>query len=290
MTCIEMAQNAKSFFEEFREAKKIVESSASTQITNRQEKERINSLAGTWFSDYSKKLSSFGIDVEYIKTCDAAFKELLKLSSGNNRRSSYQKVFLVIQKDFYEKIVIFLQTDAIEPEEGHGTDFSHEIEEILKRVPDKEENEYLREALGCWENGFLKASVVLIWCAAIDRIHKAIEQIGFEKFNKASEEMKSQTMGRFKRFDKKYSIQSISELRTVFDTDILWIIEGMQLIDLNQHTRLASCFDMRCHSGHPGEAPITKYNVLSCFSDIVEIVLSNPRFALNLYEKSGESE
>ena len=67
----------------------------------------------------------------------------------------------------------------------------------------------------------------------------------------------------------------------VFDSDVLWVIEGMQLIDSNERTRLASCFDMRCHSGHPGSAPITKYNVISCFSDIVEIVLANPTFNLN---------
>lgn len=54
----------------------------------------------------------------------------------------------------------------------------------------------------------------------------------------------------------------------------------MQYIDTNERTRLASCFDMRNHSGHPGEAPITKFNVLSCFSDIVEIILANPKFTL----------
>jgi hypothetical protein len=72
----------------------------------------------------------------------------------------------------------------------------------------------------------------------------------------------------------------MSELREVFDTDVLWIIEGLELIDSNQHTRLKSCFDMRCHSAHPGEAPITEYNLLSFYSDLDKIILSNPKFAL----------
>lgn len=55
-------------------------------------------------------------------------------------------------------------------------------------------------------------------------------------------------------------------------------------IDVNQKTRLVSCFEMRCHSGHPGEAPITKYNVLSCFSDIVEIIFANSKFSLDKKE------
>jgi hypothetical protein len=66
----------------------------------------------------------------------------------------------------------------------------------------------------------------------------------------------------------------------VFDAVILWIVEGMGLIDSNQHTRLASCFDMRNQAAHPGEAPSTEYNLLSFFSDIKEIVLANPKFML----------
>lgn len=92
--------------------------------------------------------------------------------------------------------------------------------------------------------------------------------------------MKAQTTGRYKRFTKEFSVTSISELQLVFDSDLLWVLEGMQMIDTNEKTRLSSCFDMRCHSGHPGAAPITKYNVLSCFSDIIEIILANPKFSI----------
>ena len=70
----------------------------------------------------------------------------------------------------------------------------------------------------------------------------------------------------------------------VFDSDLLWIIEGMQLIDSNQHTRLQSCFDLRNHSGHPGEAPVTEYSLLSFFSDLIEVRMvqrsEDLRFAL----------
>ena len=75
--------------------------------------------------------------------------------------------------------------------------------------------------------------------------------------------MASQTQGRFKRFNKPQNVASMSELQMVFDTDILWIIEGMGLIESNQHTRVRSCFDMRNHSAHPGEAPVTPHNLLS---------------------------
>lgn len=43
--------------------------------------------------------------------------------------------------------------------------------------------------------------------------------------------MASQTQGRFKKFNKAQSVTSVSELQLVLDTDIVWILEGMQVID-----------------------------------------------------------
>ena len=70
--------------------------------------------------------------------------------------------------------------------------------------------------------------------AAIDQIHHAIERIGFAEFNIASSAMASQTKGRFKKFNQVQNVSSLGELREVFDNIILWILEGMQLIDNNQ--------------------------------------------------------
>ena len=69
-------------------------------------------------------------------------------------------------------------------------------------------------------------------------------------------------------------------LQEVFDRPLLWVLEGMGMIDTNEHTRLGSCFDMRCHGAHPGNAPITSYNLMSFFSDLDQIVFMNPKFKL----------
>jgi hypothetical protein len=37
---------------------------------------------------------------------------------------------------------------------------------------------------------------------------------------------------------------------------------------------------MRCHGAHPGNAPITPYNLMSFFSDLDQIVFMNPTFKL----------
>ena len=86
--------------------------------------------------------------------------------------------------------------------------------------------------------------------------------------------------GRFKRFNFPQTVNSLSEVREIFDTVVLWIIKGIGMIDSNQHTRLKSCFDMRCQCAHPGEAPVTEYNLMSFYLDINEIVFQNRMFKI----------
>jgi hypothetical protein len=93
--------------------------------------------------------------------------------------------------------------------------------------------------------------------------------------------MKMKTKGRYKRFPKSFDIGSLAELQTVFDTDILWIIEYWGLIDTNEHDRLEICFTMRNNAAHPGEAPITEPNLLSFYSDLKTMVFDNFDFTLS---------
>ena len=276
----DFVKSMKLFFDEFERMWQCINKLETVQLTNKKIKEDINNLSARWFSEYVKKLNELHVEDSVVEKYSKAFRELLKLSTSNSRRSSYIKNMEIIRRSFNEEIIIFLQTNNFDDDILPTSGLSKEVIELLDSITDKEENEYLREALGCWSNEYYKAAVVLMWCATIDRIHRVIEQVGFDKFNRTSEYMKNQTTGRFKRFNKNQNVHSISELRMVFDSDILAILEGMEMIDVNQKTRLVSCFEMRCHSGHPGEAPITKYNVLSCFSDVVEIIFTNPKFSL----------
>jgi hypothetical protein len=161
------------------------------------------------------------------------------------------------------------------------------LNKLLIDISTPEENEYIKEAIGCAQKSFFRASIILGWCAAIDRIHRKIEAIGFPTFNVTSARMASDTKGRFKKFNQVQNVNTISELREVFDNIVLWIIEGMQLIDSNQHTRLKSCFDMRCQCAHPGEAPITDWNLLSFFSDLNEIIFKDIKFKINKNGSGG---
>ena len=83
-------------------------------------------------------------------------------------------------------------------------------------------------------------------------IHSKIEEIGFDKFNKKADEMAAQTKGRFKSFKASAPVDSISDLREVPDRRILWVLDGMNILESNQRQRLEYGLDMRIQASHPG--------------------------------------
>lgn len=233
-------------------------------------------LSDRWFNEIKPILSKMGFTNKQLIGYDEKFTHLLKLSSSKgNKKNSFLLDLRFIVKSFTDDIILKIQTrnKSLDP-------LNNIYDSLLETIQDEKQNKYLKEAIDCAKDKYLRAAIVLGWCACIDQIHKKINQLGFLKFNITSIEIANVKTGRFKKYNKVFNISSLNDLKTVFDNDILWIIEGMCLVDLNQHTRLKSCFDMRNHCAHPGEAPITPYNVMSFFSDINEIIFKNPNFKI----------
>ena len=138
----------------------------------------------------------------------------------------------------------------------------------------------MQEAVECAAAGHSRAAIVMGWCCAVDRVQRKLMSLGLSKFNAASKKLKDKTTGKFKRWKKVFSISNLSELQTVFDKDLIVILEGMGLVDGNQAQRLDTCFQYRNHSAHPGDAPIAEAHVVTFFTDINSIILQNPTLAV----------
>jgi hypothetical protein len=271
-----MLEKLKALLEAIKALRRDVQKHSGSRIARKELRLRAEALGTNWFSEVRPNLDeSAVIPTETLDRYGASFALLIKLSAPNNLRTRYLTALTALSKRFRDELVIpFQQAKA-------GSSHSLAVlGQVLGNLPRAEENDYLDEAIKCAKHGYFRAAVVLGWCAAINRIHLKIESAGFPAFNVTSAQMASQQKGRFKKFSAIQNVNSISELREVFDNVILWIVEGMGLIDSNQHTRLRSCFDMRCQCAHPGEAPITEYNLMSFFSDLNEIVLKNSKFTL----------
>jgi hypothetical protein len=264
-------QYLNQFLADLKSLRNAIKSDTAKTVNKNALRKNAEDLATSWLSTHSIQLLSAGqISRDVLDKYSEQFRQLLRITSPSNRRDSYLKLLDAITKSFRKDIILILH-------EQSPTSASLSLLTTLFNGLPSDEDTYLKEATGCALKGFLRASVVLGWCAAISRIHAKIEEIGFETFNVTSAQMASQQKGRFKRFNKVFKLSSTGDLNEVFDNDTLWVLEGMEIIDTNQHTRLHSCFEMRCQSAHPGEAPITEFNLLSFFSDLKEIVFDNPK-------------
>ena len=271
-----MLAELQTFHKELQSFRKSIRAEKAQCIGKKHLCRTAEQLATSWLSKLSPWLADqSGIENDTLTDYDAAFKRLLKLSAPNNRRKSYVDSLNAALRGFRDDLILAVQSSP----DSHPS--ASLLGEILHELPDAKEDEYLKEAVECAQHKLYRAATVLGWCAAIDRIHRKIAEIGFDKFNVKSAQMASERKGRFKKFSSLQNVGSVSELRMVFDTTILWVLEGMALIDSNEHTRLRSCFDLRCHCAHPGDAPLTEYNLMSFFSDISEIVLRGAKFQVS---------
>ena len=233
----------------------------------------VKAAASTWFDAVRPALESGAFSAEYIDRGNSAFDTLLRIGKRRPTKNVLQNA-IAESVALYREMIHSIETTSFKLD-GGGLSIAPYIEGLPS-----DEGEYLDEAQRCLSVNGLRACVVLGWCAAIARIHAKIEELGYDTFNNATLEMAGKTTGRFKPFNKKYSIASRSELQTIFDTDLLWVLEYLALIDNNQHQRMRYCFEFRNNSAHPGLALIKGENLYSFYSDISEIILKNTKFVL----------
>jgi hypothetical protein len=229
-------------------------------------------LADYWVEHLRGPLEEpYHIDPSVVQDYAREFTRLHRLSRPNNLASSYLTTLDALLKGFDDRLVLPVQ------QYSERLDSVLDLANILGQIPDAQDAEYLEEGIDCARHGNLRASIVLGWCAAVDRLQRRIIREGFGKFNAASARLKS-SGGRYKWFSHQFSISSAAELAEVADHHLLVVLEGMDLLQGNERDRLGRCLDLRNESAHPGRAPVGEPHVVAFYSDIAEIVLRNPRF------------
>jgi hypothetical protein len=240
----------------------------------------VQAVALTWFDSVKPALQGAGVSAAVLDALSPCFERLLRLSKSRPAKASLLSAIGDCLTPYKDEIIHRIEISSFAT--STGLSIAPYIENLTT-----DEGEYLAEAQRCLTVNGLRACIVLGWCATIARIHAKIGEIGYDKFSQATADMSAKTTGRFKPFKKKLDVESLSELQRVFDTDLLWVLEYMELIDGNQHQRLRHCFEFRNNSAHPGLAPITGENLYSFYSDISEIVLKNPKLSVVAADAEG---
>lgn len=271
----DLITNLETFRDSLRALKKGLLSSQSDRVNKKSLRDDADRIATMWVEELRSPLEHrFKLDTEAIHQTAAEMKHLHVLSRPNNLKTSYLKVISRVLRRFDDRFILPIKQTPTHIEKVL------DLTKIIPTLVDPVESDYLEEAIACAAAGHNRAAIVMGWCCAIDRMQRKIMSVGFSGFNNASKKLTNRTSGKFKRWKKKFSISSLSELQTVFDTDLIVVLEGMNLLDGNQAQRLETCYQYRNHSGHPGEAPIGEPHVVAFFTDINEIILQNPKFAV----------
>lgn len=269
----EIIEKLDNFRDELRALKKELSKVSTKRVSRKHIRESADTLATKWVEDLRSPLEhKFKLAPDVIQETSSLFKRLHILSRPNNLTSSYVEVLKKLLYKFDDKFILPIKQSAFEVES------ILDLNKIIPNLKNPEESEYLSEAINCANSGFCRASIVMGWCAVIDRIQKKIMAVGFDKFNSISRKIKNQRKGKFKWWNKEFNISTLSELQSIFDNDLIIMIEAMELIDGNQSDRLKTCFQYRNHCAHPGLAPIEEPNLVAFFSDINSMILQNPKF------------
>lgn len=262
-----------NFKKELQSLKKEVASVEGKTINRLGIRKHAELVADRWVEELRSPLEhKFKLPKELIEKTAVEMKQLHILSRPSNLKSSYLKTLNSTLNKFDDKFVLPIKQSATEVES------IIDLQKLVPGLSDPEESDYLKEAIECAESGHKRAAIVLGWCALVDKLQKQILRMGLDKFNAASTSVRNQTSGKFKNWNKQFTLTTLSELQTVFDTDLMVVLEGMGLIDGNQAERLRTCFQYRNHSAHPSDAPIEDAHVVAFFTDINAIVLQNPTF------------
>lgn len=267
-------KKVRSLEEQIKSLKKLVSALSGKQVSKKEVRTRAETCATYWVENVRSPLEHKAkLEPTVIKKYADHFRQLHVLSRPNNLKTSYMKCLSGIMKSYKDDLELPLLQAGEEPVPKNEF-----LESVLKVLPDHRVSDYLREAISCAEAAYYRAAIVLGWCAVIDCIQEKVIHIGLNEFNKTSLTMKSATSGRFKRFSKEFKLTGLSDLQEVFDNDLIWIVEGMGLVDANQADRLRICFQWRNQSAHPSQAPIDVAHLNAFFSDIVKIVLNGSAF------------
>lgn len=268
------AEDLKAFRATIEKLSKDCASAPGNQVQRKSLLGRVESVAADWFDRFDPTLRwEFAIPEDVLDKYRKTFGSLLEASGGRPSKGVVGDLFQEVLTNFHVDLVVPVQAYR-----SYYRDFP--IFEKLLSHSAEFEKEFLLEAIECARTDKRRAAIVLGWSAAVHRLHLYIEELGFDKFNQASQQMASITSGRYKRFNKRFSVHNLGDLQmSVFDRDLLWVLEFLGEIDGNEHERLEICLTMRNTSAHPGEAPFSKENLLSFFSDIDALVLD--KFRLN---------
>lgn len=138
------------------------------------------------------------------------------------------------------------------------------LENAIKTVSDKDEADYLREALMCMNAGSVRAGIIFAWNAAVINLRKKLMLHGLVTLNAALK----------KHFVNAKEIKKIEDFSYIKDSLLLLACQELAIIDKGEKDSLEDCLDTRNKCGHPGKYRPKSHKAASFLEEVITIVFT----------------
>ncbi len=161
-----------------------------------------------------------------------------------------------------DHILEVLGIEKVTPEIKHNVET---LKQALIKIPDQDIKDFVGESISCFQAGFLRASVVLLWSGAVLSLRRLALNQGNKKLNFS-----------IKRFDTKSRfVTKIDDFSYLKDATLLLVLQDLGLIDKSQREALEGNLKLRNSCGHPAKYRPGKSKVAGFIEDITSIVFNN---------------
>jgi len=136
------------------------------------------------------------------------------------------------------------------------------FEQTIIGIKDKNESDYLKEALTCMTAGSLRAGIIFAWNAAILNLRNKCFKHGTVSLNNALK----------KHSPKAKEVKKIEDFAYIKDSLLLLAAQELGEDDKGEKDSLEDCLDTRNKCGHPGKYRPKSLKAASVIEELINIV------------------
>jgi len=220
------------------------------EVTKTGVKTELAKLAREWLR-LSPSLRDSGICLsDRLDVYDQRMKEILASTTTRARASALASKLAEFVKSAFDDVVVPLIKFEGSPRQVAARQILMAFHAGL--TPD--EALYIEEAARCVTVQCYRASLIMLWAAAIARLHGGVVRLGFAAYNRAVDATTTKKGTPFNRVKDGAKISSLPELQRSRDADLL--VLGMELFgyDLQVFQELDRLLGVRNDAAHPGMA------------------------------------
>lgn len=219
--------------------------------------EKLADAARDWFKlAAALKEESEGF-LTAVHQYEEAMTSVLKATKVRTRASAFRRHLEPFKTSFMDDIVVPLMKHEGSPSQAAA----RQVESLFTGLLGPDEQAYVSEAARCSAVKCYRAAIVMLWAAAVARLHGDIQRVGFIAYNQAAADSVKKTGQPFNRITKSINITNLADLQLGRDFDLIAVGIELWKYDLQTFEELNRCLNTRNSAAHPGSFEPTSVDV-----------------------------